>query len=54
MKKKVIIIGGGPIGMYAAMQLDDYLLIDANKTLGGQLTRLYPEKILSIFQNLNA
>ena len=44
MKKKVIIVGGGPVGMYAAMQLDDYLLIDANKTLGGQLTRLYPEK----------
>lgn len=44
----IIIIGGGPIGLYFASKCEekklDYLLLEGSDTLGGQLTRLYPEK----------
>lgn len=44
MKYKHIIIGGGPIGLFIAGKLKDYLLIEASSALGGQITHLYPEK----------
>lgn len=44
----VIIIGGGPIGLNAAIgfgkQNKSVLLLEATDSLGGQLTKLYPEK----------
>lgn len=44
----ILIIGAGPAGLYFANKCEkdklDYLLIEASDTLGGQLTRLYPEK----------
>lgn len=44
MKHKVIIIGAGPIGLYLATKLDEYLIIEASDKVGGQLINLYPEK----------
>ena len=45
---KVIIVGAGPIGLYFASKCEekkiDYLLLEGSNELGGQLTRLYPEK----------
>ena len=45
---KVIIIGAGPIGLYFASKCEekgiDYLILEGSEELGGQLTRLYPEK----------
>lgn len=45
---KIIIIGAGPIGLYFANLCEksnlDYLVIDGSDSVGGQLTRLYPEK----------
>ena len=44
----ILIIGAGPAGLYFANKCEkdklDYLLIEASDILGGQLTRLYPEK----------
>lgn len=45
---KVIIIGAGPIGLYFASKCEekkiDYLILEGSDEIGGQLTRLYPEK----------
>ena len=45
---KVIIIGAGPVGLYFASKCEDrkidYLLLEGSEEIGGQLTRLYPEK----------
>ena len=47
-KRRVIIIGAGPIGLSFARRLEekkiDYLLLEATDKIGGQLIRLYPEK----------
>jgi len=45
---RVIIIGAGPIGLYFASKCEekgvDYLILEGSEEIGGQLTRLYPEK----------
>ena len=45
---KVIIIGAGPIGLFFASKCEeagiDYLVLEGSDSIGGQLTRLYPEK----------
>ena len=45
---KIIIIGAGPIGLYFASRCEegklDYLVLEGSDSIGGQLTRLYPEK----------
>ena len=44
----IIIIGAGPIGLYFASKCElkglDYLILEGSDCIGGQLTRLYPEK----------
>ncbi|MCH5180033.1 MAG: NAD(P)/FAD-dependent oxidoreductase [Erysipelotrichales bacterium] len=43
----IIVIGGGPIGLNAALEFSNdkqILIIEAEDFLGGQITRLYPEK----------
>ena len=46
--KKIILIGGGPIGLFAATELEkrqiDYLLLEGSSSFGGQISSLYPEK----------
>ena len=45
---KIIIIGAGPIGLYFATKCEeaklDYLILEGSDSIGGQITRLYPEK----------
>ena len=45
---KVIIVGAGPIGLYFASKCEsngiDYIVLEGSSEIGGQLTRLYPEK----------
>ena len=45
---RVIIIGAGPIGLFFASKCEeagiDYLVLEGSDSVGGQLTRLYPEK----------
>lgn len=45
---KVIIIGAGPVGLYFASKCEslkvDYLILEGSDSIGGQITRLYPEK----------
>ena len=47
---KVAIIGAGPIGLYFAGLCEqhniDYVIFEADSFIGGQLTHLYPEKII--------
>lgn len=49
-KYQTIIIGGGPIGLYAASKLQQkgirFLLLEASAHLGGQIIRLYPQKMV--------
>ena len=44
----IIIIGAGPIGLYFASKCEsnklDYIVLEGSDSIGGQLTRLYPEK----------
>ncbi|MCH5172214.1 MAG: NAD(P)/FAD-dependent oxidoreductase [Erysipelotrichales bacterium] len=43
----IIIIGGGPVGLNAALEFSKdkrILLIESEEFLGGQITKLYPEK----------
>lgn len=44
----IIIVGAGPVGLYFASKLEelnkDYLLLEAGDEMGGQITRLYPNK----------
>lgn len=47
---EIIVVGGGPIGLYAAGMLTkekkDYLLLEAEEVLGGQPASLYPAKMV--------
>ena len=47
---KVAIIGAGPIGLYFANLCEknniDYTIFEADSFIGGQLTHLYPEKLI--------
>ena len=48
--ENIIIIGGGPAGLALANKLEGrgikYLLIEGRGKLGGQLTELYPHKLI--------
>ena len=48
LKKKIIIVGAGPIGLYLAKRFEekglDYIVLEASKHYGGQCHRLYPKK----------
>ena len=46
----IIIVGAGPIGLYFASRCEekglDYLVLEGSDSIGGQITRLYPEKLI--------
>ncbi len=54
----VIIVGGGPVGLYAAQALTkkgiDFLLLEAEKAIGGQPNFLYPEKLVDDVEMISA
>lgn len=54
----VIIVGGGPIGMNAAIEFGkrnlEVALIDNTDKLGGQITALYPEKEIVDIPNIDS
>lgn len=56
--EKIGIIGAGPIGLYIASKLEEinkeYFLIEANETLGGQITNLYPNKTIVDIPGIDA
>lgn len=47
---RIIVIGAGPVGLYAASELEkrgeDYLLIESEDYLGGQISKFYPQKLV--------
>lgn len=47
---ELIVIGAGPIGLYIGAKLEeqkkDYLLLESASQVGGQVTRLYPKKMV--------
>lgn len=55
---KIAIIGGGPVGLNTYILLKNYfkdtILFEANSILGGQLTRLYPEKEILDLNNIDS
>lgn len=55
---EVVIIGAGPIGLYFAGLCEehniDYTILEADSFIGGQLTHLYPEKIIYNIPNIPA
>lgn len=55
---KIAIIGGGPIGLYFASLCQknqiDYTLFEAAEELGGQVTQLYPKKIVTNIPGFDA
>ena len=48
MNYDVLIVGAGPVGIFSAFQCGmcklSFVVIDSSDTIGGQCTRLYPEK----------
>ncbi len=55
--ERIIVIGGGPIGMNAAIMAADQglevLLLESSDVLGGQLPELYPEKDIVDIPNIS-
>lgn len=47
---EIIVVGAGPVGLYLASKLEekkkDYLLLESDSEVGGQITRLYPQKLV--------
>lgn len=47
---RIVIIGAGPVGLYAASELEkkgeDYLLLESESYLGGQISKFYPQKLV--------
>lgn len=56
-KAHIIILGAGPAGLYFATKCEkanmDYLILEASDSIGGQLTRLYPEKDIVDIKNID-